>query len=508
MFASLSIGKRLGIGFAALALLIVVMGGFAAQRMGTAQGVVLDLTHESVPAVRELGAMATALAEYRVSERGLVSSLGDEAKMQEYGGELVAGRKSFEEMTGAFATRVQGDAERAAYDAVLARAAAYFDNSALLRSALESGDPGPVAAAGDLRQATADAVAALLQQNLDDLDAAVARQEAGYVSNLWAIGMLLVVALLIATAAALLITRSIVRPLAEVMATANAVARGDLDRPISVSERSELGALADSMRQMVGTLNRYVGAQRDMKSAHDAGAIGHRLAADEFPGAYGAMAAGVNDLVASHIALNREVVDTVARYASGDLSRDIERLPGEKARITEAIDAVKRSMLDSNAEVRRVVEAAVAGDFAQRGDAERFEFAYRELIEQLNRLMAATDASLTEVGSLLAAVAEGDLTRQADTSLPGQFGKLAADANGTVHKLAEVVAQIRSGSDAINSAASEIAAGNDDLSRRTEQQAAALEETASSMEELTSTVRQTADNARQANQLAIGAVDV
>src|SRR5690606_16939608 len=160
---------------------------------------------------------------------------------------------------------------------------------------------------------------------------------------------------------------------------------------------------------MVATLNRYVGAQRDMKSAHDAGAIGHRLPADEFPGAYGTMAAGVNDLVASHIALNREVVDTVARYASGDLSRDIERLPGEKARITEAIDAVKRSMLDSNAEVRRVVEAAVAGDFAQRGDAERFEFAYRELIEQLNRLMAATDASLTEVGSLLAAVAEGDL---------------------------------------------------------------------------------------------------
>ncbi|MGY1411268.1 MULTISPECIES: methyl-accepting chemotaxis protein, partial [unclassified Luteimonas] len=72
----------------------------------------------------------------------------------------------------------------------------------------------------------------------------------------------------------------------------------------------------------------------------------------------------------------------------------------------------------------------------------------------------------------------------------------------------EIVGQIRQGSDAINASASEIAAGNDDLSRRTEQQAASLEETASSMEELTSTVRQNADNARQANQLAIGAVDV
>src|SRR5690606_37272565 len=58
-----------------------------------------------------------------------------------------------------------------------------------------------------------------------------------------------------------------------------------------------------------------------------------------------------------------------------------------------------------------------------------------------------------------------------------------------------------------SSAAGEIAAGNNDLSQRTEQQAASLEETASSMEELTSTVKQTADNARQASELATGAAD-
>ncbi len=60
----------------------------------------------------------------------------------------------------------------------------------------------------------------------------------------------------------------------------------------------------------------------------------------------------------------------------------------------------------------------------------------------------------------------------------------------------------------IKGAASEIAAGNQDLSQRTEQQAANLEETAASMEELTSTVKQNAEGARQANQLAIGAASV
>jgi methyl-accepting chemotaxis protein len=72
-------------------------------------------------------------------------------------------------------------------------------------------------------------------------------------------------------------------------------------------------------------------------------------------------------------------------------------------------------------------------------------------------------------------------------------------------QLASVVTQIRSGADTMATASAEIAAGNLDLSSRTEQQAGSLEETASAMEQLTSTVKQNADNARQANQLAVSA---
>jgi methyl-accepting chemotaxis protein len=67
---------------------------------------------------------------------------------------------------------------------------------------------------------------------------------------------------------------------------------------------------------------------------------------------------------------------------------------------------------------------------------------------------------------------------------------------------------VRTGTDTIAAASSQIASGNLELSSRTEQQAGSLEETASSMEEMTSTVKQNADNARQANQLAISASEV
>jgi methyl-accepting chemotaxis protein len=67
---------------------------------------------------------------------------------------------------------------------------------------------------------------------------------------------------------------------------------------------------------------------------------------------------------------------------------------------------------------------------------------------------------------------------------------------------------VRQGADNVATASAQIAAGNNDLSARTEAQASALQETAASMEELGSTVRQNADNARQANQLALQASGV
>ncbi|MBL8507619.1 MAG: methyl-accepting chemotaxis protein, partial [Chitinimonas sp.] len=71
--------------------------------------------------------------------------------------------------------------------------------------------------------------------------------------------------------------------------------------------------------------------------------------------------------------------------------------------------------------------------------------------------------------------------------------------------LLQIVGDIRTSVETINTASQEIAAGNIDLSQRTEEQAASLEETAASMEELTSTVKQNAENAREANRLAEGA---
>jgi methyl-accepting chemotaxis protein len=106
------------------------------------------------------------------------------------------------------------------------------------------------------------------------------------------------------------------------------------------------------------------------------------------------------------------------------------------------------------------------------------------------------------------AVADGDLTARVDVDSTCEVGQLLGALKRMNENLAATVGAVRGGTDAIALASGEVAAGNRDLSARTEQQAGALEETASSMEELTSTVKQNADNARQANTLAATASTV
>ena len=115
---------------------------------------------------------------------------------------------------------------------------------------------------------------------------------------------------------------------------------------------------------------------------------------------------------------------------------------------------------------------------------------------------------ITRAVEVAEAVSAGDLTSHIVVDSRDETGQLMHALKNMNDKLVSIVGQVRAGTESIGTASSQIAAGNLDLSSRTEEQASSLEETASSMEELTSTVKLNADNARSANQLAIDASQI
>jgi methyl-accepting chemotaxis protein len=122
-------------------------------------------------------------------------------------------------------------------------------------------------------------------------------------------------------------------------------------------------------------------------------------------------------------------------------------------------------------------------------------------------LLGQLGGELDAVAGIARSVAQGDLAVRVVTSAGDKTSVMAA-MKEMRDSLADIVAQVRTGTETIATASGEIAAGNMDLSSRTEQQASSLEETASSMEELTSTVKQNAENARAGNEVAIAASQV
>ena len=99
-------------------------------------------------------------------------------------------------------------------------------------------------------------------------------------------------------------------------------------------------------------------------------------------------------------------------------------------------------------------------------------------------------------------LAEGDLTARLQTTRGDEIGQLMRSIDGIGDGLGDIARSVRKAAASMAGSTSEIAAGNADLSTRTETQAHELQMTASSLDELTRTVRDNATNAARASTLA------
>ncbi|MCS3846426.1 methyl-accepting chemotaxis protein-1 (serine sensor receptor) [Xanthomonas campestris] len=507
-----NVGRRLGVAFGILILLSGVLVAVGLSTMSNARTEMDNIVKTNVEKIRISNAMRDANANIFIA-LGTLSmvteqKLNDEAlaTIKEQRQRYADQRKALE----AFPASAAGKKLRGEIDAIREVARGLNDqvialgkenkNAEAQTFLSEKARPAMLAWQAKI----AENVTLQEEQTAHSYDVAVVAMNNGRKLLIGGGLLVLVVSALLAFA----ITRSLTQPLSRATRAAESIAAGNLDNDVETRANDESGRLLKAMSKMQLQLRNLLAAQTDMAKRHDDGQISFRIDAAAFPGEYGRMAHDTNTLVGSHIAVKMRLAQIMGRYAIGDLSEDMEKLPGEKAVLTETMAQVKLNLGEMNTQIKHLALAAADGDFSARGDAERFQYDFRVMVESLNNLMSTADGNLQSLSALLQSIAAGDLTARMSGEFRGVFAQMRDDANATATQLAEIVGSIKTSAVSIKGAASEIAAGNQDLSQRTEQQAANLEETAASMEELTSTVKQNAEGARQANQLAIGAASV
>jgi len=336
------------------------------------------------------------------------------------------------------------------------------------------------------------------------------------------------------------------------MAVVSAFGEGDFDVPLE-SFPGDKAQINQTIEQVRSNIKQFIADTTVMSKEHDLGNIDARLDETKFHGAYATMAKEVNVMVGAHVAEKEEMIEVMKALGDGNFAVQIQQYPGKKAEINKNLDRLQgklKGILDS---VKWVTDEHHKGNIDMSLHAHLFKGGFSELATAVNQIVAGQmeltekalacvkefgegnfDApleqfpgkkafvneaieqvrsnlkALNEDAQMLAnAAREGKVEVRADASRhSGDYLKIVEGMNQTLDMIVAPIATVMTASDAINTAAKEIAQGNADLSRRTEDQAASLERTASSMEELASTVKQNADNAKQANQLALAASGV
>ncbi len=261
-----------------------------------------------------------------------------------------------------------------------------------------------------------------------------------------------------ALAVSVFFSRGISRPVQRLTHAVNKVVDGTLDTHVPCTDRAdEIGELArqtEVFRQNALHIEQLV---QEQSAAND-----------------------------KMVALNKEREDAAQREAA---------LAAEKENADKKAEQERERMIKQlGASFGQVVSAASAGDFSTRIEDSFDDAVLGSLAVNMNTFMQEIETGLSRTNSVLAKVAEGDLTQKMEGRFQGAFLDLQSNVNGMLAALTALIGDISESGDVLNGSSLELRQTADVLSRQAEQNAASMQETSAALEELSASVAQVNNN--------------
>ncbi|MFM1925760.1 MAG: Methyl-accepting chemotaxis protein [Pseudomonadota bacterium] len=268
--------------------------------------------------------------------------------------------------------------------------------------------------------------------------------------------ILLVGGIALGLLAALWIVRSVVGPLKEVQSVVTDVARNfDYSRRVSVRQNDEVGQTAKAFNQL---------------------------------------------LVAQQEAIS-QVNQVVTSLSQGDLSRRVNMdLSGDlaimKTAVNESMDSVQSTMSGING----LTQAMYNGDFSFRTNTAQMRGEFKKSIDQAMSALRGMEAMIGNVGSVMGAVAQGDLTNRVTVEGRGDLEQLKANINASLHALADAMQVIHSNTRQVATAANETSNAIGQISDGAQNQTHAISQVSTAVRQSAESVADVSRNTAVASQ--------
>jgi methyl-accepting chemotaxis protein len=491
-----TIKARLFVTFGILVAALVALGAFSIFAVRSVNDQAVTINTKWLPGVDLANALYSNAGDFRRNEIAAVL-LSDPSDKNSQVKEMESIKETFLDNFDKYGGTIATDEERRLYATIKTHWDQYLiEHEKILALDGQEKDAEAIdlifGSARDVFRSLTGDIEQLVKFNQDQSNLASEKVDQIYGSTVNLLVAIIVIATLLAIGSALLITRSILRPIASLTKSADTIASGNLNVDIDVSSKDEIGKLAVSFKAMVDNVNEIL---TNINSAADQVASSSRQASElSMALSQGAteQASSIEQLTASMDEISTQTKQN-AGYANEAMNiavaaredaiegnsqmqgmlkamEDINEASGSISKIIKVIDeiAFQTNILALNA----AVEAARAG---QHGKG------FAVVAEEVRNLAARSANAAKETTDMI----EGSIKKaEGGTKIANETAAALNKIVGGVTKVAELVEQIDTASNEQATAIVQVNQGITQVSQVVQTNSATSEEAAAASEEL------------------------
>jgi HAMP domain-containing protein/signal transduction histidine kinase/CheY-like chemotaxis protein len=233
-----------------------------------------------------------------------------------------------------------------------------------------------------------------------------------------------------------------VRNIAEVT---TAVARGELNKKITVDVKGEILELKNTINTMVDQLNSFASeVTRVAREVGTEGKLGGQANVKGVAGTWKDLTDNVNYMAGNLTAQVRNIADVTTAVANGDLSKKITvDVKGEILELKNTINTMVDQLNSFASEVTRVArEVGTEGKLGGQAQVRGVGGTWKDLTDNVNSMASNLTAQVRNIAEVTTAVATGDLSKKITVDVRGEILELKDTINTMVDQLSSFASEV------------------------------------------------------------------
>jgi CheY-like chemotaxis protein/signal transduction histidine kinase/HAMP domain-containing protein len=233
-----------------------------------------------------------------------------------------------------------------------------------------------------------------------------------------------------------------VRNIAEVT---TAVARGELDKKITVDVKGEIAELKDTVNTMVDQLNSFASeVTRVAREVGTEGKLGGQAYVKGVGGVWKDLTDNVNSMAGNLTSQVRNIADVTTAVARGELDKKITvDVRGEILELKNTVNTMVDQLNSFASEVTRVArEVGTEGKLGGQAEVKGVGGVWKDLTDNVNSMAGNLTAQVRGIARVVTAVANGDLKQQLVVEVKGEIATLGETINAMIGTLATFADQV------------------------------------------------------------------